>query len=270
MQLVEIDRADGVRAAVVTMASDASSLRFVLVPLAPLAEAAHYDAVRARLRSCDLVVIARAPGRHTGALRVLGPDWRFFERLASGPHIRLAIPPDTWEGVDRPFVQALDSAAGDVRLDTPRWLGFLDALARPVAIGVRKLMTREVVGDVLAIEADQALRDVPADRGLMRAATRHGDPVRLAQREGLIGAVRGLHAERQGQDLRVAVVHWVTPLPAVARALGALGYMPGEPEWIPVFGWLPGEAPSAPGPPGRFERLAEKVVGAPSRPGAGG
>jgi hypothetical protein len=36
------------------MASDASSLRFVLVPSSPLGEPEHYEALRETLRSCDL------------------------------------------------------------------------------------------------------------------------------------------------------------------------------------------------------------------------
>jgi hypothetical protein len=56
MQLAEVDDVHGVRAAVITFASDASSLRFVLVPVSPLGEPAHYEALRETLRSCDLVV----------------------------------------------------------------------------------------------------------------------------------------------------------------------------------------------------------------------
>lgn len=56
MQLIEVDEVDGVRAAVTTFTSDASSLTFVLVPVALLAEPAHYDAVREKLRSCDVVL----------------------------------------------------------------------------------------------------------------------------------------------------------------------------------------------------------------------
>jgi hypothetical protein len=49
MQLVEVDDVHGVRAAVVTFASDASSLRFVLVPISPLGEPTHYEALREML-----------------------------------------------------------------------------------------------------------------------------------------------------------------------------------------------------------------------------
>jgi hypothetical protein len=54
----------------------------------------------------------------------------------------------------------------------------------------------------------------------------------------LAEAVRRVHAERQAQDLRVAVVHSAEILPGVARALSALSYSPGDVEWITVFPWL--------------------------------
>jgi hypothetical protein len=79
MQLVEVDDVHGVRAAVITFASDASSLRFVLVPVCPLGEPAHYEALREMLRSCDLVVTrGRGPGqRRMGRQRDLewNPQW---------------------------------------------------------------------------------------------------------------------------------------------------------------------------------------------------
>lgn len=49
------------RAAVITFVCDASSLRFVLVPISPLGEPAHYEALREIVRSWDLVVTT-APG----------------------------------------------------------------------------------------------------------------------------------------------------------------------------------------------------------------
>jgi hypothetical protein len=208
-------------------------------------------------------VIGRTPASQRGDTRALDRHSLDYERIASGSHVQLSTPPATWEGVDRPFVRAAAPAADAGHAEIPSWV---DAFAHAGMLAIRRCANREMVGDVLAVEADQALRGAPADRGLVRAFTRYGDPRRRAERSALADAVRHLHAERQGQDLRIAVVHWVEAVPAVARALGALGYDPGEPEWITVFGWLPGEAPSAPSPPGRFARFTERYLGAPRWP----
>jgi hypothetical protein len=66
MQLLETDDVHGLRAAIITFASDASSLRFVLVPVCPLGEPAHYDDLRETLRSCDLVVTTPPGARQRG------------------------------------------------------------------------------------------------------------------------------------------------------------------------------------------------------------
>jgi hypothetical protein len=106
MQLVEVDDVHGVRTAVITFASDASSLRFVLVPISQLGEPAHYEALRETLRSCDLVATAApASSRGLAKLRDLGGNAQ-WERIGRGRHLRLDAPPDSWDGVDRPFITA--------------------------------------------------------------------------------------------------------------------------------------------------------------------
>lgn len=74
MQLLEVDDVHGLRAAVITFASDASSLRFVLVPVSPLGEPAHNEALGETLRSCDLVVTTPPGARQRGMARLRDPS----------------------------------------------------------------------------------------------------------------------------------------------------------------------------------------------------
>lgn len=107
MQLVQVDDVHGRRAAVTTFASDASSLRFVLVPVCPVGEPAYYETVREMLRSCDLVVIVPPRARRGWVAGLLDLGWGSqWWRIARGRRIRLSTPPDAWDGVDRPFIKA--------------------------------------------------------------------------------------------------------------------------------------------------------------------
>jgi hypothetical protein len=244
MQLVEVDDVHGVRAAVITFVSDASSLRFVLVPVCPLGEPAHYEALREMLRSCDLVV-TRAPGpgqRRMGRLRDLewNPQW---ERIGHGRHVKLDNPPDAWDGVDRPFITApavstsVAASQNARRARKALWLVPLEPLRPLMAMIVSRYVTRVFVGHVLTAHARQALGPNPSGLGPLDAYCRYWA-------EQLSEVVRRLHTERQSQSLRVAVVVLVGVLPGVARALGGLGYSPGEVDWLNVFPWLPGDSPS--------------------------
>jgi hypothetical protein len=67
--------------------------------------------------------------------------------------------------------------------------------------------------------------------------------VKQPDRDQLVAAIRQIHSERQGQALRIGVVDWAEILVAAARALGAAGYDSTSTNWIPIFGWLPGQAP---------------------------
>jgi hypothetical protein len=248
MPLVEVDDVLGVRAAVITFASDASSLRFVLVPVCPLGEPAHYEALREMLRSCDLVVTrATGPAQprmgRLGRLRDLewNPQW---ERMGRGRHMRLDGPPDSWDGVDRPFITApavpasvaASQSAGRAR--KALWLVPLEPLRPLMAMIASRYVTRVFVGHVLAAHARQALEPNPSGLGSLDAYCRYWA-------EQLSEVVRRLHADRHSQSLRVAVVaDPVGVLPGVARALGGLGYSPGEVDWLTVFPWLPGDNPS--------------------------
>jgi hypothetical protein len=256
MQLVEVDDVHGVRAAVVTFASDASSLRFVLVPISPLGEPAHYEALREMLRSCDLVVTEgpRSGQPGMGKLRDLewNPQWH---RIGRGRHLRLDTPPDSWEGVDRPFITApsgaTDRAASRAGRPPPKplWLVPLEPLRPLVAMITSRYVTRVLMGHSLAEHARQALGPNPWP-GFIDADARY-------RADRLSEVVRELHAKRHGQTLRVAVVAGVGELARVARTLGGLGYSPDEVDWTTVFRWLPGDNPSE-GPRPWIERILDK------------
>lgn len=264
MRLVDVDDVHGVRAAVTTFASETSSLRFVLVPLATLAEPAHYEAVRDLQRSCDLVLIGSGPTKRGGRA---GEQASRFERIGRGPHIRLSAPPRSWHDVDRPFIKA---PATDAETTSPRRpqrnrlplpvaaVSHIDAVATWL---VARYLTRVEVARVLAAKAGLALGPGPRGRGPLRHVERYAESKNRPPRDGLAEAALRLHRERQDEGLRIAVVHWVDALPTVARSLGAIGYAPTEIDWILVFRWLPGEAPTG-DPPGWFgQRLIDQARG---------
>jgi hypothetical protein len=272
MQLLDVDDVHGLRAAVTTFASAASSLRFVLVPVSPLGEPAHYEAVRDTLRSCDLVVSGAPLAAPRDTTRVRDLEWDSqWERLGRGRHIRLSTPPRAWDGVDRPFIRAPALAAvaspatpvGAPRAPRPLWLVALEPLRPLVAMVVSRVGTRVMLAQVLAVHASEALGPDPSGRGLVGAFARHRNARDRLDRELLAAAVRQVHSERHGQALRVAVVHWAEILPVAARALGALGYSPGDPEWITVFTWLRTDDPGE-GPPAWVERVFHLPRAAPT------
>jgi hypothetical protein len=245
MQLVEVDDAHGVSAAVTTFTSESSSVQFVLVPVLPLGVPAHYDAVRERLRSCDLVVTMPRETESSRATGVSGPErGSQWERIARGRHIRLITPPDVWNGTDRPFVTppvvATHAAAQGVRpARRSRLLVALAPLRPLMAMVFARFGTRATVAQMLAQHASEALSQ-PLDRAF--SPTFDWEPRYQLDAEQLAETVRRVHAESQAPGMRVAVVHWVGVLPAIARTLGALGYSAGDVEWITVFPWLADDA----------------------------
>jgi hypothetical protein len=195
-----------------------------------------------------------------GRLRDLewNPQW---ERIGRGRHMRLDTPPDSWDGVDRPFITAPAAPTNGApsrdgrRARKALWLVPLEPLRPLMAMITSRYVTRILVGHVLAAHARQALGPNPSGLGTLDAYCRYWA-------EQLSEVVRQLHTERHGQTLRVAVVAIVGVLPGVARALGGLGYSPDEVDWMTVFPWLPGDNPSE----GRrhwLERVFDELYRAP-------
>jgi hypothetical protein len=261
MQLIDVDDVSGVRAAVVTFMSEASSVRFVLVPDMPLGEPAHYEALRETLHSCDLVAAA-APACAPRWAKVRALEWNpQWHRLGRGRRIRLVTGPDSWDGVDRPFIAAPSvpatvAASRDARqARKPLWLVPLEPIRPLMVMIVSRYVTRVFVGYVLAAHARQALGPIPSGLAFLDADFRY----RAAQ---LGEVVRQVHAERHDQTLRVAVVAQVGEMPGVARALGGLGYSPDEIDWMTVFPWLPGDTPTD-GPRPYIEGVVKAAYQAP-------
>jgi hypothetical protein len=261
MQLVEVDDILGLRAAIITCVSDASSLRFVLVPISPLGEPAHYEALREKLRSCDLVVTSEPGPSQRGIAKLRDLEWTpQWERIGRGRHVRLSTL-DAWDGVDRPFITPpavpTNGAAsrGGPRPRHPIWVVLVEPFRPLMAMVVSRYVTRVLVGDMLAAHARQALGPNPSGLGALDAYCRYCA-------EQLTDVVRQLHSERHGQTLRVAVADLIGVLPRVARALGGLSYSPDEVDWMTVFPWLPGDNPSE-GPRPWLERVFADLYRAP-------
>lgn len=167
-----------------------------------------------------------------------GSQW---ERIGRGRHIRLTTPPAGWNGVDRPFVAAPVVATGAAASPggrparRPLLLVALAPLRPLMAMAFARFGTRSILGQMLNYHASEALSE-PPHRGFTPAFD--WDPRHQQDPEQLAETVRRVHAERHAEDLRVAVVHSAEILPGVARALGQLGYSPGDVEWITVFPWL--------------------------------
>jgi hypothetical protein len=182
------------------------------------------------------------------------PQW---ERIGRGRHMKLDAPPDSWDGVDRPFITARAvptrvAASRDARrARIPLWLVPLEPFRPLMAMITSRYVTWVLMGYVLAAHARLALGPNPSGPGFLDAYCRYWG-------EQLGEVVRQLHTERHGQSLRVAVVAPVGVLPGVARALGGLGYSPGEVDWMTVFRWLPGDGPSE-GPRSWIERVIDEL-----------
>lgn len=238
MQVIDIDDVHGVRAAVTTFASEDSSLSFVVVPVAQVAEVAHYEAVRAAARSCDVLVVPSSDENGQGA--AYDPR-ESLERFAGGRDVRLAVAPaDLWAGIDRPFAPRR-AASGPPR---PTGRSRTDAVRSrlapvlPMVAGLAARYTnRVVIAALMASEvADGESSLAP---GLPAALDWHGEHHGRAAREAVAEAVRTLHDERGDQPVRAAIAHWTYVVPAAAPVLEGLGYAPVDTEWIPVFAWLP-------------------------------
>jgi hypothetical protein len=221
-------------------------MQFVLVPVLPLGVPAHYKVVREMLRSCDLVVTMpreAESSRATGVMNRLerGSQW---ERVGRGRHIGLITPPHVWNDIDRQFVTpsvVATHAAAQAGRPTrrPRLLVALAPLRPLMAMVLARFGTRPLVAQILAHHASEALSQ-PSDRGF--SPVFDWEPRYQLDAEQLTETVRRVHAQGQAQGVRVAVVHWVGVLPAIARTLGALGYSPGDVQWITVFSWLSDDA----------------------------
>jgi hypothetical protein len=207
-------------------------------------------------------VTAAPASNERGIARLRDLEWNpQWWRIGRGRHMKLDTPPDAWDGVDGPFINAAAVPTnGAVSRDArrarkPLWLVPLEPLRPLMAIIVSRYVTRVLVGHVLAAHARQALGPNPSGLGPL------DDYCRFCA-EHLSEVVRQLHTERHGQILRVAVVDLVGVLPGVARALGGLGYSPGEVDWMTVFPWLPGDGPSEGRRPW-LERVVDELHRAP-------
>jgi hypothetical protein len=264
MQWVEVDDVHGLRAAVITFASDASSLRFVLVPISPLGA----GALRGTARDAAFM----RPGGDRGACvqpaagrQAAGPGVEPAVGAAGrGRHMNLDAPPDSWDGVDRPFITAPAvptsvAASRDARrARIPVWLVPLEPFRPLVAMAVSRYVTRVLVGHVVATHARQAVGSNPSGPGFLDAYCRY-----WAAQVGEV--VRQLHTERHGRTLRDPASRRRRSGrgPAgVARTLGGLGYSPGEVDWMTVFSWLPGDTLSE-GPRSWVERVVYELYRAP-------
>jgi hypothetical protein len=134
-----------------------------LVPISPLGEPAHYEALRETLRSCDLVATAATASSQRGLTKLRDLEWNpQWERIGRGPRVRLDAPPDAWDGVGRPFIAApaVPTNGAAWRRRPPRiplWLVPLEPLCPLMAMIFSRYASQVLVGHMLAAHTRQSL-----------------------------------------------------------------------------------------------------------------
>jgi hypothetical protein len=230
MQIIEVT-GYAVRSAVITMRRKETPLEFVIFPMLHVASPTFYSQVRLRLRECDLIVMEGIRGKSV-EVSALTLAYRFVPRRRRNglqeQSDELLLP----DGVPvvHPDVTAAEAVA-DLRA-LPRWTYALLLVAAPV-MGL--LFALRGPRDFL--DEDLAVEDLPST---LRAEVLADDPAVHAMSDRrdqrLLDALGEIHAERDDEPIRVAVVYGAGHVPAIVSGLvERYGYRPREAEWLTVL-----------------------------------
>jgi hypothetical protein len=237
MQIMEVDDR-AVRAAVWTFQHPINCPRFVLFPMAHIAEPAFYKNVTARVGRSDLSVVEGIVGKSRHAKTIVS----IYDVIARIDHLGLVVENIDYRAMSIPLVrpdmtgEAFDR--GWQRAPIRHRL-LLRASRLAFAFGsVRRHATRRVVADVLDAQAGSMNVSIENEK-YHRVASRLWDTLiddndrdRL-----LVQALTSIHEERSQESIVVAVVYGAAHMPAVVRHLQTLGYQSTECEWLTVFGF---------------------------------
>jgi hypothetical protein len=221
----------GLRSAVLTLRRRESPLRFVLFPMVHLGEQAFYDAVRERLRTCDVIVAEGVAGK-SAPVSLLTAAYRFADR---NPRLGLVVqslrPEELGVPVVRPDMTGPEFTKRWKRLPIAQRLVF-GTVAPAFGIGLRFFGTREFLGEVLALD------DLPTpEYEAFEEDFAELKDVVLDQRDALlVDALAAIHEERHQEPIAVAVTYGAGHVPAVVQALFTrYRYIPSSAEWLTVF-----------------------------------
>jgi hypothetical protein len=223
MQFVE-SSIIGLRSAVITLTARATPLRFILFPMAHVAEQQFYDEVAARARLCQLIVAEGVPAKNVPAQSWMarhhrGPlvDQGAALRLESlGVPVRWEAEPETGP---RPGTGRLISRTADI--------------AGAATIGLmRKFIDPLDVPSVEQAEAYDERAESLTGSWFDRLLEHNISTVRDAR---LMRVLDEVHRDRAAEPVKVGVVFGACHMPAIVDHMcGQLGYIAASAEWLTV------------------------------------
>ena len=231
MQIVE-SSAFGVRAAIHRLAHRDGGLEFELFPMIHIGEQSFYDAVRARLNECDLVLFE---GVSSLRVRILALSYAL---TAKRKRLGLVCQRD---GLPRASIEAklvpADISAPEFAAHwsrVPLWQRLALYVAAPLRGGFDYLTaSRESIARTCGTDDLQSREESLAfdgdGAGLLDAI--------LTRRDGhLLASVLACHDERKHERTRAGVLFGAAHIPAVVRLLrDRLGYRLDGSDWVTVF-----------------------------------
>jgi hypothetical protein len=233
VQIIEVTDL-GVRSAVVRLRRRETPLQFVLYPMIHMAKPAFYAAVTSRLRRADVVVVEGVGGGRgkrsvlIGALTLSYTVLRFNRRAKlveqDIDYAALGVP------VVRPDVNLEEFAAGWRRVPLAHRLMMWCVL--PLVV-----LARLFGGTGMIWSRSMEQNDLPSPDEEDRA---DWSPELEAAFSGerddrLLADLCGLHEERSGEDIEVAVVYGAAHVPAIVQGLmNRYGYRPRSADWLTV------------------------------------
>lgn len=246
MQILEVSEFTGVRSAVFTFRRRGTPLSFLVVPMVHLAEPAFYAEVTERLRACDLVV---AEG--VGGSQVARELTRSYRWAAGSDRLGLVVQGIDWDSLGVPIVRPDPTGEQFDRhwRDEVPWhhRTFVRVLAPLVGLSRLAIDNRRDIASVLSLD------DLPTpDEVELRASFEEVMRVLIDDRDRrLVAALEAIHREQADEPIRVGVAYGAEHVRAVTLGLHALGYRPGNGEWLTVFGWDADHHRSTGAPPRR-------------------
>jgi hypothetical protein len=233
VQIIEVTGL-GVRSAVIRLRRRETPLQFVLYPMIHMARPAFYTAVTARLRRADVIVTEGLGGARrqrsvlVSALTLSYTVLRFNRRVRlveqNIDYAPLGVP------VVRPDVSHEEFAVGWRRVPLAQRLMMWCVLPLVVAVrlfgGTRMIWSRSMEHNDLPSPDEEDLADWMPE--LQDAFGGERD-------DRLLAVLCGLHEQRSGEGIEVAVVYGAGHVPVIVRGLmDRYGYRPGSADWLTI------------------------------------
>jgi hypothetical protein len=229
VQVVEVDEL-GVRAVVVTLRRRGSPMTFVLFPMIHLGSPQFYEAIRAQVAECD-VVVAEGAGR-TLITSLLTMTYRVARlRSRSGLVVQNLYAGSFGIPWICPDMTSAEVRTGWRKVPVAHRL-LVWCLVPAAAVIMLVLGPRAVVARVAAMDDEPTLADLNSELARPEIhALLSGDRDRK-----LVDALATLHEQRSHEAIKVAVVYGAAHIPAAAHAMRAMyGYVARDGRYVSVF-----------------------------------